>query len=77
MFKHKKKYIYSKINIKMLSYFRCCFYYVYKTYFIPFCCFFNTLLRINMGFLSLHSKRFLLSLCGFLAHYKPTVSIQY
>ena len=77
MFKHKKKYIYSKINIKILSYFRCCFYYVYKTYFIPFCCFFHTLLHINMGFLSLHSKRILLSLCGFLAHYKPTVSIQY
>ena len=30
MFKHKKIYIYSKINIKTLSYFNCCFYYVYN-----------------------------------------------
>ena len=77
MFKHRRKNIYSKINIKILNCSRCCFYYLYGTFFVSFYCFFHTLLHINMCFLNLHSKRILLSLCRFSAHYKPTALTQY
>ena len=50
MFKHRATKIYPKIKTKNIKCFRCCFYYVYKTYFIPFCWFFHALLHINMGF---------------------------
>ena len=77
MSKHRKTNVYSKIKMKIVSCFNCCFYYFYESLFILVRRFFCNLLHINMFVLSQNRKRALLSMCRLLAHYKPTVSVQY
>ena len=57
MFKHKKAKKHSKTKIKKEQVLRYCFYYIYKSFYMMFVCFFQNFLHINMYTLSIKKQK--------------------
>ena len=77
MFKHRRKNIDSKINMKKTELIRCCFYWPYGPLCMLVYCFFCKFIHINVLVLSINSKKVLHLLYRFFPLCKPKILIQY